>query len=79
VRHEFNINVIDENDSQSTKHDQQKSSTGREIRMDPNDECKTAFDSIRISLGFRANEMNESDRQYKTFDKKSFSMGYCIT
>jgi hypothetical protein len=42
--------------------------------MNPSDEYKNAFDSIRISLDFRANEQNESNRQSMKDEEERISM-----
>jgi hypothetical protein len=65
--------VIDENDSQLEKHDEQRSSTFRGITIDSSDEYENAFDSIRVNLESDSNVIDESDLQFEKHDEQRSS------
>jgi hypothetical protein len=65
VKCEFDSNVIDESDSQDTKHFDPRISTLFGIKIDSSDEYENAFDSIRVNCEFGSNVIDESDSQHK--------------
>jgi hypothetical protein len=62
---EFDLNEIDESDSQSEKQNDPRISTFREISIDRSDEYENADDSVRFNGEFDSNEIDESDLQYE--------------
>jgi hypothetical protein len=66
-------NEIDENDSQSEKHDEQRISTFRGIVIDLIAEEPNASDSMRFSRESFSNEIDESDLQREKHDEQRIS------
>jgi hypothetical protein len=57
VNREFDSNKSDESDVQYEKHDEQRISTLRGIKIDSSDEPENAHDSIRVNREFDSNEI----------------------
>jgi hypothetical protein len=65
--------VIDENDVEYEKHDEQRISTFRGIIIDRSDEHENASDSIRINLESDSNVIDESDLHHEKHDEPKIS------
>jgi hypothetical protein len=57
----YDSNKIDESDSHDWKHDEQRISPLRGIKIDCSEESENADDSIRFNPEFDSNEIDESD------------------
>jgi hypothetical protein len=51
-------NEIDESDLHSEKHDEQRISTLRRIKIDSSDDSENINDSVRVNREFDSNESN---------------------
>jgi arginine/lysine/ornithine decarboxylase len=64
TKHQFDSNVIDENDLQFEKHSDPRISTLLGIKIDSSDENENASDLICVKREFDSNMMDESDLQH---------------